>query len=111
MSVLISPYLTRPENFHEVTGLRLIDIVEISTEAQLVKETRGARAIRVPAAPDAFSIVLVANDQALERGIIQIKLTALAQRLNRSDKHQIGRARTETRPRRNDKKLSRLKMC
>ena len=106
MSVFVSSHLARPENFHEVTRLRLIDIVEISTKPQLVKETRRARAIRVPSSPDAFSIVLVANDQALKRAIVQTKLTTFAQSFDRSDKYQIGRARTETRPRRNDKEFS-----
>ena len=111
MSVLVFSHLTRPENFHEITGLGLIDIVEISTEPQLVKQTRGARTVCVPSTPDAFSIVLVANDQVLERGVVQMKLTSFAQGFDRSDKHQIRRSRTETWPRRNDKKFSRLKMC
>ena len=106
MSVLVSSHLARPENFHEVTRLRLIDIVEISTKPQLVKETRRARAICVPSSPDAFSIVLVANDQALKRAIVQTKLTTFAQSFDRPDKDQIRRARTETRPRRNDKEFS-----
>src|SRR4029077_11129901 len=104
-------HLARPENFHEITRLRLIDIVKISTEPQLVKQTRGARAICVPPAPDAFSIALVTNDQALERAVVQTKLTTFAQSFDRSDKHQIRRARTKARPRRNDEKFSRLKMC
>ena len=111
MSVLVSSHLSRPEDFHEIARLGLIDIVEVSTEPQLVKETRRAWAIRVPASPDAFSIVLVANDQTLKRGVIQSKLTAFAQSFDRPDKDQIRRARTETRPRGNDKEFSRLKMC
>ena len=106
MSVLVSSHLAGPENFHEVTRLRLVDIVEISTKPQLVKETRRARAIGVPSSPDAFSIVLVANDQALKRGVIQTKLTAVAQSLDRPDKNEIRRTRTETRPRGNDKEFS-----
>ena len=106
MPVLVSSHLAGPENFHEVTRLRLVDIVEISTKPQLVKETRRPWAIGIPSSPDAFSIVLVANDQALKRGVIQTKLTAVAQSLDRSDKHQIRRARTETRSRRNDKEFS-----
>ena len=106
MSVLVSSHLSRPENFHEIARLGLIDIVEISTKPQLVKQTRGARAIGVPSSPDAFSIVLVANDQALKRAVVETKLTAFAQSFDRSDKHQIRRARTETRPRGNDKEFS-----
>src|SRR5215475_797265 len=109
MTVLISPHLARPENFHEVTGLGLIDFVEIPTEPQLVKQTRGSRAICVPATPDAFSIVLVANDQALKRTVVQTKLTTFAQSFDCFDKNQIGHDRTETRPRKNDKEFPRLK--
>lgn len=111
MSVLVSSHLSRPENLHEIARLRLIDIVEIATEAQFMKQTRGARAICVPAAPDAFSIVLIANDQAFKRAVVETKLTTFSQGFDRPDKHQIGRARTETRPRGNDKEFSRFKMC
>jgi len=106
MSVLVSSHLARPENFHEVTRPRLVDIVEISAKPQLVKETRRARAIGIPSSPDAFSIVLVANDQALKRGVIQTKLTAFAQSFDRSDKNEIRRTRTETWPCGNDKEFS-----
>ena len=106
MTVLVPANLARPENFHEVTRLRLIDIVEIPSEPQLVKQARRAWAICVPPAPNALSVVLIANDQALKRAVIQIKLTAFAQSFDGSDKHQIRRAGTETRPRRNDKKFS-----
>ena len=111
MSVLVSSHLTRPENFHEIARLCLINTVEISTKAQLVKETRRAWAICVPSSPHAFSITLVANDQALKRAVVQIKLTTFAQSFDRSDEDQIRRARTETRPCRDDKKFARLKMC
>lgn len=111
MSVLVSSHLARPENFHEITRLRLIDIVEISTKPQFVKETRCAWAICVPPSPDAFSIALVSNDQALKRAVVQSKLTTLAQSFDRPDKDQVRRARTETRSGRNDKEFSRLEMC
>jgi hypothetical protein len=65
----------------------LIDIVEISTKPQLVKQTRSARAICIPAAPHTFSVALVANDQPLKRAVIQIELTTFAQSFDRSDKH------------------------
>src|SRR5262245_18156093 len=111
MPVLVSANRARPENLHEIAPLRLIDIIEISTEPQLVKQTRGARAICIPPAPHAFSIALVANDQVLERAVIQTKLTTFAQSFDRSDKHKICRARTETRPCGDDKEFPRLKMC
>ena len=111
MSVLVSSHLARPENFHEIPRLRLIDIIKISAKPQLVKETSRAWAVRVPSSPDAFSIALVANDQALKRAVIQTKLATFAQSLNRSDEHQIRRARTETRPCRDNKEFSRLEVC
>lgn len=106
MSVLVSSDLARPENFHEVAWFGLVDIIEISTKLQLVKQTRRARAIGVPSSPNAFSIVLVANDQTLKGGIIQTELAAFAQSLDRPNKHQISRARTETRTRGNNKEFS-----
>ena len=106
MSVFVSSHLARPENFHEITRLRLVDIVEISTEPQLVKQTCGARPIRIPPSPDPFSIVLVANDQTFKGGVIQTELTAFAQSFDRSDKDQIRRTRTETWTRGNDKEFS-----
>jgi len=111
MAVLVSANRARPENLHEIARLRLIDVVEIATEPKLVKEAPRARAICIPATPDAFSIALVANDQALQRAVVQTKLTTFAQSFDRSDKHQVRRARTETRPRRNNKEFPRLEMC
>src|SRR5439155_24983139 len=111
MSVLISSDRARPENFHEIARLSLIDIVEISTEPKLVKQTCGARAIGIPSAPHAFAVVLIPNDQALKSIVVETELTVLAQSLNGSDKHQIRRARTKTRPRRDDEKFPRLKIC
>ena len=109
--MLVSANRARPENLHEIAGFRLIDIVEISTEPQFVKQTRRAWAICVPTAPDAFSIALVADDQPLKCAVVQTKLTTFAQSFDRSDEDQIRRSRTETRPRRNDKKFPGLKMC
>src|SRR4029077_16440375 len=90
MSVLVSSHLARPENFHEITRLGSLYNVEISTNPQLVKETRRAWAIRVPSSPDALSIALVTNDQVLKRAVVQTKLTTFAQSFDRSDEHQIG---------------------
>jgi hypothetical protein len=90
MSVLVSSDVARPENLHEVTRLRLIDVVEISTEPQLVKKTRGARAICVPAAPDAFPIALISNDKAFQGGVIQTKVAAPTQGLDGSNENKIG---------------------
>ena len=86
MSVLVSSHLARPENFHEVARSGLVDVVEISPEPQLVKETRCAWAIGVPSSPNAFSIVLIANDQTLKGAIVKTKLTTFAQSFDRPDK-------------------------
>src|SRR5438132_3912566 len=106
MSVLVSSDRARPENFHEIARFCLIDIVEVSAEAQLVEQTRGTRSIRVPPAPNAFAVALVANDQALKGAVVETKLTAFAQSLNGSDKNKIRRAGTETRSRRDNEKFA-----
>jgi len=108
--VLVSSHLTRPENFHEIAGLGPIETVEVLAEAQFMEQTRGARPIRVPSAPDAFAIVLIANDQTLKGAVVEPKLPAFAQRFDRSDEHQIRRARAETRPRRDNKKFPGFKV-
>lgn len=109
--MLVSADRTRPENLHEVTGFGLIDVVEIWTQPQLVKQTRSAGPICIPPTPDALSIVLVADDQALQRAVVKTKLATLPQSFDRSDENEICRARTETRPRRNNKEFAGLKMC
>ena len=71
MSVLVSPDLPRPENFHEIARFRLIEVIEVLSKLQLVKQTGCARPICIPAAPDAFAIALISDDQSLQRGIIE----------------------------------------
>jgi hypothetical protein len=105
MSVLVSANRPRPENFHEITRLGPIDTVEVSAEAEFMEQTRRAGPIGIPAAPNAFSIALIANDQALKRAVVQTKLTTFAQSFDGSDKNQIGRTRAETRPRRDNKEF------
>ena len=96
MSVFIFSHLPRPENFHEIAWLRLIKVVEIAAKSQLVKETRSAGAIGVPSAPDPFAVTLISNDQVLQSGVIEMKFASRTQRLDRSDEHEVGCARTET---------------
>src|SRR5262249_61362600 len=102
---------SRGRNLHEIARVGMSNSVKSATEAQLGKQARCTRATCIPATPDGFSIALIANDQALKCAVVQTKLTTFAQSFDRSDKYQIRRARTETRPRRNDKELPRLKMC
>jgi hypothetical protein len=88
--VLVFADLARPENFHKIARLGLIETVKVAAEPQLVKQTRSAGAICVPPAPDSFAIALISNDQALQRGIIQMQFASRAQSLDCPDKHQIG---------------------
>ena len=78
MSVLVFANRARPENFHEIARLGVIETVKVSAEPQLVKQTRRAWAICVPAAPNAFAVALITNDQPLKRAAIETKLTARA---------------------------------
>ena|SRR5438128_10995835 len=111
--MLIFADLARPENLHEIARLRLINVIEISAQLQLMKKAGGARSVCVPAAPDSFAITLVPDDQPFEGGVVEMKLPSPTQGLNCSDEHQIGRARAETRRsrRRQNEKLAGLKMC
>ena len=108
--MLISTHLERPENFHEIARLRLIEVVEVLAQRQLVKKARCAGSISVPAAPDSFAIVLIPNDELLQGGIIEMKVASRAQSLDCSDEHQIRCARTETWPGWSNEKFPGLKM-
>ena len=92
MSVLGFADLPRPKYFHEVARLRAIKVIEVRSEPQLVKETGCARSICVPAAPDAFPIALISNDQLFQSGVIETQFAPRAQSLDRSDENKIGRA-------------------
>ena len=70
----------------------MIDIVEVSAKSQFMEQAGSARAIRVPSAPHAFAIALLANDQTLKCVVVETKLTASTQSLNGSYKNQIRRA-------------------
>jgi len=108
--MLVSPHLARPEDFHEIARLRPIEVIEVLAKPQLVKETRGARPIGIPTAPDSFAIVLIPNDEPFQSGIIEMKVPSRAQSFDCPDEHQIGCARTETGPRRSNEKFPGLKM-
>ena len=82
--------LPRPENFHEITRLRLIKVIEVRSKPQFVKETGGAWSICVPAAPDAFPIALISNDKAFQGGVIQTKVATRTQGLDGSNENKIG---------------------
>jgi len=63
MSVLVSTHLPGPENFHEVTRLRPVEIIEVLSKLQLIKKAGRAGAICIPATPYAFAVMLIADDQ------------------------------------------------
>ena len=54
MSALFLPDGVSPEDLHKVAGPRGREFGEVASEPELVKETRGARAVGIPASPDAF---------------------------------------------------------
>lgn len=112
MSMFTLAYLLRPENLHEIAGPGLIEIVEVWAETEFVKKPGGAGSIRVPTTPNSFAVVLIANDEVVEGRKVERKLSTRTQRLNRSDKHVVSCARTETRKRRcgQNKKFPGLKM-
>ena len=90
----------------------MIEIGEVAAEAKLVEEPRGSGTVRIPPTPDAFPVVLVANDQLVERGKIDLQRAARAQRFDRFNKHDVCRAGTEARKRRSrdNEEFSRFKM-
>jgi len=94
--VLVLADLARPKDFHEIAGLRLIETIEVVAEPQLVKEARCAWAISVPAAPDAFPVALISDDQVLQSGGIEIHLAPRPQRLDCFNEDQIRCARAKT---------------
>src|SRR5436190_3775493 len=87
MTVLRAAYFRGPEDFHEIAGLRLGEVVEVFAEIHFVKETGGAGTVRVPSAPDAFAVALVANKEAVERRVIETKRAARAQDFDGLDEH------------------------
>src|SRR5579885_2209743 len=97
MTVLVPAHAAGPENFHEIAGLRAIKAVKVRTQAQFVEQTRRARAIGVPAAPDSLAVALIADDQLLENPMVEQQFAPLAQRLNGLDQDKIRSARAKTR--------------
>ena len=112
MAVLGPANFRRPKNLHEIAWLRMGEIVEIFSEVHLMEEPRSPRTVGVPAAPDAFAVALVANEQTFERREIQTQSAARAQRFDGLDENQIGGARTVARGSRigHDGKNARFKM-
>src|SRR6267143_708839 len=97
MAVLGAAYFWRPENFHEIAGLRFGEIIEILSEVHLVEEPSCSRPVGVPSAPDAFAIALTADYEAFARGVIEMEKTPRAQGLDRFHENKISRARAVAR--------------
>jgi len=112
MTMLASAYLFGPKDFHEIARPRLVEVVEVATEPEFVKEPGGAWPICVPTAPDSFAVVLIANNKLIESREIEMKLPVRTQGFDRPDEDQVSRPRAETgeRRRRENKKLTRLKV-
>ena len=104
--------LGRPEYFHKVARLGFRKVVEVLAQIHLVKETRGAGAIGIPPAPDAFAIALTADHQAFESGMIEMEGAFRPQHLDRFHENEIGGAGAITRRRRvrNDEEFARFEM-
>ena len=73
MSVLGPADLRRPENFHKITRHRLVEIIEVFSKIQVMKQSRCSRPVGVPAAPDSLAVALIANDQLLEGGDVETR--------------------------------------
>ena len=110
--MLAFAHLARPENFHEIARLRVIEVIEVLSKLQLVKKASRTGPICIPPAPDAFAVALISDYQPLQCGVIEVQLASRAQPLDRSDEDQIRCARTETRRRRRrqNEKFAGLKM-
>ena len=102
----------RPEDFHEIARLRFREAIEIAAEAEFMKKAGCPRAVCIPAAPNSFAIVLISNDQLIERGEVELKLSAFAQGLDCANENEVSSAGAKARKRclGNGEDFSRFKM-
>src|ERR1044071_8751693 len=96
MAMLGPANFRRPKNLHEIAGLRRGEVIKVFSQVHLVKQSSGAGPVGIPPAPDAFAIALVANQETLERGMVQGQGSAGAKGFDCLDENQIGRAGTIT---------------
>jgi len=82
MSAFTPSDIVVPKNFHEIAGLRLREIGKVPAEPELIKQSRRARAVRIPPSPHAFSVMLIANDQLVQSCEVELQLSAIAQFLD-----------------------------
>lgn len=92
MTALSPSHLIAPEDFHEITGLRLSEIDKVAADPKLMEEAGCPWSVRIPTAPNAFPVVLIANDQLVEGREIQMQIAAIPERLKRFNKHDVSRA-------------------
>src|SRR5450631_2888264 len=90
MSMLRTPHFRRPENLHEIARLRFFEIVEVAPEPEFMEKPGRSRAVGIPAAPDPGTIALPADEQLVERRLIQTEGAAVAQRYDGFQEDEIG---------------------
>src|SRR5947209_3797401 len=96
MSMHESSVLRITKNFHEISGLRLGEVIEVFAQVYFVEKARGSRAVGIPSTPNAFAIALVADEEAFKRGVIETQSAARSQGFDRLDENKIGGARAIT---------------
>lgn len=96
MTALPTAHILVPEDFHKIARLRPGEISKVPAKIEFVEQAGCARAICIPTAPDSFAIALIPNDEMIQGRVVELKQALLAQRFNRSNKNQIGRAGAET---------------
>lgn len=96
MPALAPAHVFVPENLHEIAGPGLLKLDKVVADAKLVEQACRARPVRVPAAPNALAIVLIANNQLVQRREIELQIPAITQRFDGFDKHDVSRAGAET---------------
>lgn len=72
MPVLAPAYVFVPKNFHEIAGLRSAKIDKVAPDTELMKQARCAWAVGIPAAPNAFAIALITDDQLVQSSEIEL---------------------------------------
>src|SRR5437870_13613840 len=86
VTALAPAHVFVPKDFHEVARLRLRKIGEVVTEPELMEQARRAGTVCIPAAPNSFAVALVADDQLIQGGEIELQLSVIAQGLDCSNK-------------------------
>jgi hypothetical protein len=94
MAVLGATDLRGPKYFHEIARARGCKFDEIGTEPEFMKKSGSPWSIRIPAAPDSFSVSLTAYEEGCAGGAVKIETTILGNTLQQSKKDEVGRSCT-----------------